>query len=228
MYQLYHGISLYELERDERTRPAQGRPAEVAAAAPAPVDPSETLESARNALWRATRLDPELWRAHYYLGQVYRDLGDPGHAAEQFTQTIATHPTYRVAYIALTELYRNWDYLDQALAVALLGTQQVRSDAELWYEAGMAYDARHADDQAIAAFDKAIAGKFRNLRPQFQRGQIYLRKGDVARARRDLEEVVRSTDPQMAEIRPIAAQLLSRFTRVVSQPRPGQIHETIE
>lgn len=214
MYQLYDGISLYEAElqraRDEQAQREHKKPDEVT------VDPSALkLDAALGALRRAAKLAPDLWRAHYYLGRVYRDLDDSRHAAEQFAQTIATHPTYRFGYIALIELYRRWDYFDQAVAVALLGTVNVPAAeaGELWYEAGMAYDARHADDQAIAAFSKAITGKAEDAGSKFQRGQVYFRKGDFANAKRDLEDVVSATDPQIAAVKPIASQLLGQIAR---------------
>jgi tetratricopeptide (TPR) repeat protein len=229
MYQLYYGISLYEA--------AVGS------------DPSAvTLGAARDALRRATTLAPDLWRAHYYLGRVYRDLDDARRAAEQFTRVIATHPTYRAGYLALIELYRRWQYVDQALAVALLGIRNVsaRDAGDLWFEAGMAYDEMRVDDrglppggsaaegrrgliddrglppggsaaegrrgwiddQANAAFTKVLEATPDDKRAKFQRGQVYFRKGDLANARRDLESMVKSADPQLADATPIAAQLL--------------------
>ena len=212
MYQLYYGISLYEAEqqqaREDQARKENRKPEEVA------VDPAALkLDAARDALLRATKLAPDLWRAHYYLGRVYRDVDDARHAAEQFTETIRTHPSYRFGYIALIELYRRWDYLDQALAVALLGTANVPAQdaAELWFELGMAYDAKHADDKAIEAFGKAISTKPDDTGSKFQRGQIYLRKGDLDNARRDLEDVVKSADPSLAVSKKIATQLLAQI-----------------
>jgi tetratricopeptide (TPR) repeat protein len=214
MYQLYYGMALYEVElqrvRDEQAAREQRDPDEIA------IDPSALrLTAARDALFRATRLGPELWRAHYYLGRVYRDLDDARHAAEQFSQAIATHPSYLPPYVALIELYRRWDYADQALAVAKLGVPHVRaSDARaLWYEAGMALSAKHAHDQAIEAFDQAIAGDQPDILARFLRGQVYLRKGRLADAQRELEQVVRSTDPQVVEVRPIAVELLHQIAR---------------
>jgi tetratricopeptide (TPR) repeat protein len=214
MYQLYYGLALYEAEQ-QRVREAQAqrehrRPDEVA------IDPSALdLDAARDALVRATRIGPELWRAHYYLGRVYRDRDDARHAAEQFTQAIAAHPSYRAAYIALIELYRRWDYVDQALAVAMVGVAHVSpADArQLWYEAGMALHAKRIDDQALAAFDKALAGDPGDVLSRFVRGQLYLRKGRLADARRELEQVVRSSDPQVADAKPIAVQLLQQIAR---------------
>jgi tetratricopeptide (TPR) repeat protein len=212
MYQLYLGIALYEAER-ERVEQAQEAHDQPEAAMTSP--PAARLDAARDALLRAVKLAPGLWRAHYYLGRLYRDLDDSRRAAEQFTRTIAAHPTYRPGYIALIELYRSWDYIDQAIAVALLGTANVPAAeaGELWYEAGMAYDANRADDSAIAAFTRAIALKPDDALSKFQRGQIYLRKADFANARRDLDDAVRSTDPRIAGFRPIAIQLLGQIDR---------------
>jgi tetratricopeptide (TPR) repeat protein len=212
MYQLYHGIALYEADH-ERARseptPRDHNPAAEVTRGP----PAISLDAARDALLRAATLAPGLWRAHYYLGRTYRDLDDSRHAAEQFTLAIATHPSYRSGYIALIELYRRWDYLDQALAVALLGTTHVpASEApELWYEAGMAYDAKLASDPAVAAFTKAIAARPDDASAKFQRGQVYARKGELANAARDLEEVIQSADPQVAELKVIATQLLGQI-----------------
>jgi tetratricopeptide (TPR) repeat protein len=211
MYQLYYGIALYEAElarvHDEQ---AHRRPGDAIA--------EPQLGPAREALWRAAVLEPDLWRAHYYLGRLHRDLDDARRAAARLTRALALHPTYGPGYIALSELYRRWDYVDAALAVALLGTQHVRADAELWYEAGMAQSARRADPEAIAAFGKAVVGRA-DLRAKFQRGQIYLRNGDLVRARRDLSDVVESTDPQVAAVKSIAQQLLGELERRLPRAR---------
>jgi tetratricopeptide (TPR) repeat protein len=200
MYQLYHGIALYETAHDEARRPP------VRKGAPPP-----RLDAARDALIAAVKLGPDLWRAHYYLGRVYRELDSSRRAAVQFNATIRTNPGYRFAYIALIELYRRWDYIDQALAVALLGATSLPAAdaADLWFEVGIIHDARHADDQAIEAFSNAIAARPDDAGSKFERAQIYLRKGDVARARHDLEDVARSTDPRAGVTKQLANQLLA-------------------
>lgn len=210
MYQLYHGIALYEIAHDE---------ARIASAAPSP----RKLEAARDALITAVKRAPELWRAHFYLGRVYRELDNARRAAVQFTTTIRTHPGYRQAYIALIEIYRRWDYVDQALAVATLGAANVPAAdaADLWFEIGIIHDARHADDPAIEAFGKAIAANPRDAGAKFERAQLYLRKGDVASARRDLEEVARSTDPRAGMTKQLASQLLTALAaRRAGDPQP--------
>ena len=214
MYQLYFGIALYEAEhervRDEQARKLGKKPEEVT------VEPALMhLDAARDALRRAVKRNPDLWRAHYYLGRVYRDLGDSRHEAEQFSATIATHPSYRFGYIALTELYRRWGYLEQALQVAQLGAANVppAEASELLYEVGMAHDARREDDKAIDAFTRAIAARPDDAGSKFQRGQAYFRKKDFANAKRDLDEVARSGDPAIAGIRPLAVQMLDQIAK---------------
>jgi tetratricopeptide (TPR) repeat protein len=212
MYQLYLGISLYESEvqraKEEQARRENKKPEDIV------LDPGVLkLDAARDALVRATSLAPMLWRGHYYLGRVLRDRDDPRRAAEQFSQTIALHPTYRHSYISLIQLYRRWDYVDQALAIANLGTSTVPTAdvGELWFELGMAYDAKRSDAKAIEAFTTAIAVKPDDMNAKFQRGQIFARKGDVAAARRDLEEVAKSTDPKLITEKQVATQLLAQL-----------------
>jgi tetratricopeptide (TPR) repeat protein len=201
MYQLYYGIALYEAAHEV----PRGAPAHTASS------PAPRLEAARTALIAADKRAPELWRAHFYLGRVYREIDDPRRAAVQFSATIRTNPGYLPAYIALIEIYRRWDYIDQALAVAMLGAASVPAaeTADVWFEVGIIHDARHADDLAIEAFSKAIAASPNDAGARFERAQLYLRKGDLPSARRDLEEVARSKDPRAGVTKPLAAQLLA-------------------
>lgn len=186
MYQLYHGMALYE---------------------------TGALDAARDALRRAVRLSPALWRGHYYLGRLYRQRDEARLAAEQFTQTIKTHPGYRFGYIALGELYRKWGYVDLSLVVATLGTTNVApaESADLWLQIGMAYDAKSADDKALVALGRALAIRPSDPYAKMHRGRLYFRHGDVDLARRDLQDVAKTTDPELAVARQLALDLLSRI-----------------
>jgi tetratricopeptide (TPR) repeat protein len=220
MYQLYHGIALYETERQQarqdQARKTGKKPEDVE------LDPAAlNLDAARDALLAAVKLAPELWRAHYYLGRIHRDLDEPRRAAQRFTAAIRNNPGYRFGYIALSELYRRWDYLDHALAVATLGTTRVPAAevTELWFEVAMVHDAKHANDKAIEAFGKVIAGRPDDAISKLQRGQLYFHKGDLVNARRDLEDVRRSPDPRVASAKPLASQLLAQIDSNKGNPR---------
>jgi tetratricopeptide (TPR) repeat protein len=210
MYQLYDGVARYEAERQRaRTGRAPAAPADHAEPSPRPLD------AARDALLRAARLSPALWRAHYYLGRLYRELGDDRRAAEQLTQAIAAHPGYRPGYTALIDLYRRWDYLDQAIAIGKLGATQVAAAdaAELWFALGQVYEAQNADDRAIEAFSHAITGAPGHPGAKLARAALYVGKDNLGAARRDLEDVARLAEPRDAAARQHATQLLAQLVR---------------
>lgn len=205
MYQLYDGITCYEAARADGAN-SDSRPGDGTRLA-------DSRNAAREALLRAIKLAPELWRAHYYLGRIYRELDDAGHAAEQFSQTIKNNPRYRFGYVALVELYRRWGYVDQSLIVATLGAMRVApvDAADLWLEVAMAYDAKSADDKAIIALGKALASRPDDVHAKLQRGRIYVRKGDAVSAKRDLADVLKATGAADEPARQLAAQLLGQL-----------------
>jgi tetratricopeptide (TPR) repeat protein len=223
MYQMAFGIAQYESEvarvREERARrdhtpggAAPGNPRDKNDdAGEAPVI---KLDGARAALVRATTIAPVLWRAHGYLGFIYRDLRDPRAAAEELTLAIKTNPAYRSAYIALTELYRRWAFREQALAVASLGTIHVprATTADLWFEVGICHEEMHNNDEAIEAYSKALA-----LTPdapilRLHRGWLYYVKRNPAAAKRDLEGIAATTDPRQAAVKQAAEMILAQIS----------------
>jgi tetratricopeptide (TPR) repeat protein len=230
MYQLYNGMALYETARlaarDDQARLQHKRPGDLALDAPtviAALRGSARVVAARDALLRAVRVNHELWRAHYYLGRVYRDLDDDRRAASQFTQAVQTNPGYRFAYLALVELYRRWGYLEPSLVVASIGVTRVAAaeTADLWLEVGLAYDAKAVDDKAIVALGNAIAIRPSDANAKLQRGRIFFRLGDTASARRDLEDVARATDPRLDAARQLASQMLVELAAGVAADSTG-------
>lgn len=152
---------------------------------------SINFESSIQHLQQAVKLNPQMWRAHYNLGQIYRDTDKAKEAAESFTKAIAANPREQGPYVALTELYLRWDYVDQAIQVASQGTANVPGSNErsdIWFVLGMGYDAKQLDDKAVEAFTKALEDRRDNHKAKFQRGQAYFRKGDMTRAKKDLED----------------------------------------
>jgi len=152
----------------------------------------QRFDDALAQLAEAVRLEPRLWRAHYYLGRVGRDTERPREAAEEFARAIAANPREANPYIALAELLRKWDYTDQAIQVATQGTQAVAAAGDLWFVLGVAYADRGARDKAIDAYTAALDANAEMHKARFERGLAYFQLGDFAKAKKDLEEFVKA------------------------------------
>jgi len=116
-------------------------------------------------------------------------------AAEAFSKALQSAPTDPGPWVALGELYRLWDYTDQAITVAEQGVQVIpgaNEKSDIYYVLGMGYDDKGQYDKSIEAFTKAIESRRDNHKAKFQRGQAYFRKGDHTNAKRDLEEFSKS------------------------------------
>jgi tetratricopeptide (TPR) repeat protein len=143
-------------------------------------------DKALGYLTYATKLDPQLWRASYDIGRIYRDRGEPRWAAEALDEAVRNAPNEAGPWIALVELYRRWDYTDEAIAVATAGTAELPNDDKLQYT------------DAIAAYTKVLELQPDNAKALFARGQAYAHKRDRKRAKADLEAYLKSTDDPYA------------------------------
>jgi tetratricopeptide (TPR) repeat protein len=210
MYQMWDGIARYEAGVQD----AREWQAKQQHKAPEEVSPDLTKVSFDEAglrLQTATSLEPGLWRAHYYLGKIDREMRRAKDAAQQFSKALEANPRESGPYVALGELYRKWDYTDQAIAVASQGTVNVPGSNEVsdvWFVLGMAYDDKRIDDKAIEAFTKAIESRKDNHKARFQRGQAYFRIHDLAHARRDLEEFMSASGASLEFVRQQANKML--------------------
>lgn len=164
-----------------------------------PSDPldlaSLTFDDAEQWLTQAIKLEPNQWRAHWLLGAIYRDSGRYAEAAGSFTKSILANPFEAAPYVDLGQLYRKWDYSDEAIAVAEQGAALVPNatdGANIWYVAGMAYSDKGDWDKAIDAFSSAIKAKADHHDARFQRGLAYFRKKNYKSAKPDLEAFVKS------------------------------------
>jgi tetratricopeptide (TPR) repeat protein len=194
MYQMVYGYTLYEKAiysaKQDQARKDNKKPEEVS-----PDLTNVNFEKPLQHLQESVKLNNELWRAHYYIGRIYRDTGKSKEAAEELTKALQSAPPDPGPWVALAELYRLWDYTDQAIQVASQGAAIVpgaNEVSDVWYEVGMGYDDKRLDDKAIEAFTKALESRRDNHKAKFQRGQAYFRKGDHTNAKRDLEEFSKS------------------------------------
>ena len=194
MYQMWYGIALYEkavaTAREEQAHKENKKPEEIQ------VDLSVVnFQTPLQHLQKAVELNKDMWRAHYYLGRVYRGSDKPKEAADEFSKALAANPRESAPYVALGELYRKWDYSAEAIKVASQGAQNVPGSNEvtdIWYVLGMGYDDQRKDKEAVDAFTKAIETSKGNQKAKFQRGQTYFRMADYSNAKKDLEEFAKA------------------------------------
>ena len=210
MYAMVYGYTLYEsavsTAREDQAR-REGRPPDQIVVDLTAIN----FDHAEQLLRHATKLNGDLWRAHYYLGRIARDSGRPTVAATELSASLAHGPSLPGPYVALAELYRQWQRPDLALAVAELGTQHVtrpEDASDLWYEVGMSHDDQRHDTKAIEGFTRAIDARADNVKARFQRGQAYARAGKRRQAKADLEAFVRAAPPSMEFAKQQASKLL--------------------
>jgi tetratricopeptide (TPR) repeat protein len=194
VYQLVYGVSLYEkavFDARKKQADAQGKKPEDISPDLNGVPFDEPLKH----LLEAAKLNSDMWRAHYYLGRIYRETDKPKEAADEFSKALQTNPREAGPYVALGELYRKWDYTDQAIKVEQQAVANVcaaggvcAESSDPWFVLGMGYDDKRQDKEAIDAFSKSLEGKKDNHKAKFQRGQAYFRSGDMISAKKDLEE----------------------------------------
>jgi tetratricopeptide (TPR) repeat protein len=216
MYQQWSGVAAYEsalqLARIDQAKRAGVPPEEIT------VDKTAiNFDKARDALDTALALEPTLWRAHYYLGRVHREARRVRLAAEEFTEAAKARPAEQGPWVALTELYRKWDYTADAIAVATIGLENVRQDAsDVAFVLGMAHDDNNDLKAAIAAFTKALELKPDHSKAQFQRGQTYFKLGKWSEAQTDLDAFVKAASPSLEFAKQQANKML---TEIAAKPK---------
>ena len=164
-------------------------------------------DAAALALTRATTLAPKSWRAHYYLGKIARSRTQLSRASTELGLAIVSNPAEGGPYLALADLERKWDGLDQAISVATQGLANAPKTKDLWFVLGLAYERKNDPDKAIAAFDHLVDSVPLAL---FERGRMELAKHDTAAAKRDLTAYAGSGDKNRSQ-QELAGQLLKQI-----------------
>jgi tetratricopeptide (TPR) repeat protein len=195
MYQMMLGIMRYEQEMfdaKKRYKASSGSDAKIESIAESELDlKSLNFDTARAALEEAVQLNPDLYRAHHYLGRIYLYGGQEKAAAEEFTKAIEANARFFAPYIRLGEMYRLWDMPDEAIQVLKQGKQHVHNDkdrAELLFALGMAYSDKKDWKAAVDEFSAALKADKNHHRARYQRGLAHFFLKDYTNAKKDLEE----------------------------------------
>lgn len=226
LYNLLCGVMLYEKEIDG----ARAAQAQAQNKKPEEITPDLSnlkFEMALQYLQTAAKLNNDIWTTHYYLGRIYRDTGRVKESAEEFTKALMAVPPDVEPWVALSELYRSWDYTEQALATAQQATvpgvlPDPTKAADIWYVLGMVYDEKVLHEKAIEAYSKSLDLRRDLHKAKFQRGQAYFRKGDYTNAKRDLEEFAKAGGASVAFEKQQATKLLADIAMKTATPTtPG-------
>jgi Flp pilus assembly protein TadD len=124
-YQKLFGMALFEKAvasaREDQAKKLNKKPEEIE------VDLSQVnFEKPMQHLQEAVKLNGDMWQAHYYLGKIFREQDKPKDAASELSAAIKANPRESGPYIALGELYRKWDYSDEAIKVTSQGVVRAR------------------------------------------------------------------------------------------------------
>jgi tetratricopeptide (TPR) repeat protein len=195
MYHMWYGVTLYE----NTLATARAEQAKREGKKPEEIDPNIkglNFDPAIQHLQAALKINNGLWRAHFYLAKIYRLQDKPQLTAQEFTAAIQNDPFEWAPYVGLSELYRRWDYTDQAILVAGQGQANVpgaNDRTEVDYVLGMGYLDKKDTKDAIDAFTKAIEDSAKqNHKAMFERGLAYYADGRTKEAKKDLEEYAKT------------------------------------
>jgi tetratricopeptide (TPR) repeat protein len=194
MYAMVYGYALYERQIDQARQDQARREGRD----PKSVNPDLSavdFQQAEQLLRHAIKLNDQLWRAHYYLGRIARDTGRPKLAAEELTKALSREPTAPGPWVALAEIYRQWQRPDLAIATSSIGALIVDDSSDVWFELGMGFDDMRANEKAVDAFTKALDAKADNVKVRFQRGQALVRLKKYRDAKSDLDAVMAAKWP---------------------------------
>lgn len=204
MYHMHRGIASYKATLEEARR----RQARAEGKDPSDIDYSEidlknaSFDIALSELETAAKLNADLFRAYYYIGRIHRHNEDAANAANAFTKAIEANPRFGDPYIALGELYRRWDYTDEALKVLAQGKANVPGDkerAELLFALGMAYDDKKDYKAASEEFSAALQADRNLAKAKYQRGMAYVRMKEWSKAKADLEAYQKSAKDEFTK-----------------------------
>lgn len=153
------------------------------------------LSEAQSHLEKAVKLNDRLFKAWECLGQIYNQMDEPKKAAEAWTKSASLNPYFGRPFIALGNLYIQWDKLSEAISVLDQGRINVKDphdQSDILYALGFAYEKQGNWDKAIDAYTQAMDKSGENIDALRQRGFAYANKGDKQKAIADLQAFVKT------------------------------------
>ncbi len=142
------------------------------------------IPKAIKCLRKTLELASASFKAHYYLGICYQDLGQPDRARSEF-RLAAESGSYDWPLRALSELEYTAGNMQAALEAALEALKRNRASPESNLAAARAWQALGKDDAAVAAYQEAARLDPTWDRPHYYLGALFTKRGDSAAAARE-------------------------------------------
>jgi tetratricopeptide (TPR) repeat protein len=129
------------------------------------------------ALYTATlKKNPSCWMAHYNLGIVFSEQGEPDQAIEHYRQAVAIRPDYAEAHYNLGRLLVNLGQLNDAVAHYERAAAINPADAEAQNNLGVTLFGMGRADDAIAHYQQAL-----EIRPDYAEASCNLANALIAK-----------------------------------------------
>jgi len=103
----------------------------------------------------AIRINPKLYKAHYQTGKLHESLDEPEKADQAYRQCIELNGKYSPCIVSLGNMYIDYGFSAEAMAVLETGTKVNETDADMWNGMGRALLNLNRPTEAVEAYKKA-------------------------------------------------------------------------
>jgi len=138
--------------------------------------------------------NPSIPEVHLNLGLVYRRKKDWAAAEAEYKKALELRPNYSEANAGLLGVYQESGQADKVAALA----SSASGDAKVQFDLGVSYLNSGKYDDALAAFQKALAADPNNPETYYYIGTIYVGMNKIADARTNLEKYI-AMNPKNAQ-----------------------------
>jgi len=170
------------------------------------------------ALYGATlQKNPDCWMAHYNLGIVLSEQGEPDQAIEHYRQAVALRPDYAEAHYNLGRLLVNLGQLNDAVAHYERAVAINPADAEAQNNLGVTLFGMGHAENAIAHYQKAL-----EIRPDYAEASCNLASALIAKG--DLDGAIARYTACLAAV---PDQEEAQYNLASALLRKGRVDEAI-
>jgi tetratricopeptide (TPR) repeat protein len=154
------------------------------------VDQNNSQEAEKH-LRKAIALNPEGNMSYISLGNALTDQGKPNEAIAAYRQSIQVSPDQPLAYAFLGDVLIQQKRTDEAISNAQEMIRRYPSFSSGYQGLGAALSQKNRLQEAIAAYNQAATKAPNDLFILTERGTVYARAGNTAKAMADFREAVK-------------------------------------